>query len=201
GRDGVDSTWYRETYPDIGSEIDPVLHYARSGWRERRSPNQEFSSNWYLRTNSDVADANVNPLLHFLQQGRAQGRSSVSHETGKALAQLEALGGVDADWYRTTYRLDRGTNAVAHYVERGWKEGKDPNPEFSTAWYLGSNPDVAAAGVNPFVHYLAHGRSKGRSPKPTLLDTLRIKGWWWKLAPPAAIIYATAYQVNVSLAA
>jgi hypothetical protein len=44
GPDGVDRTWYRKTYPDIGSEMDPVDHYRNAGWREGRSPNQWFST-------------------------------------------------------------------------------------------------------------------------------------------------------------
>jgi len=200
GFDGVDSAWYRKTYPDIGSEMDAVDHYARFGWREGRSPNQQFSTFWYLRTNPDVASAQVDPLMHFLREGREQGRASAPHETGKTLAQLDALGGVDNGWYCRTYRLPIGTNAAAHYAARGWREGKDPNSEFSTAWYLAVNRDIAAAGVNPFVHYLAHGRREGRKSRPSLLDTMRIKGWWWKLAPIAAAIYATAYQLNVSCA-
>jgi hypothetical protein len=199
GPDGVDSAWYRKTYPDIGSEMDPVDHYRQSGWREGRSPNEWFSTTWYLQSNPDVVAAATNPLLHFLRQGRGQGRTSAPHEFWSPLAWLNGPRGIDADWYRKTYRLDRGTNAAAHYAERGWREGKDPNPNFSTDWYLGCNPDVAAAGPNPLVHYLERGRAEGRSPKPALLATLRVAGWWWKLAPIAAAIYATAYQLRVPL--
>ena len=53
--------------------------------------------------------------------------------------------------------------------------------------------------MNPLVHYLDRGRAEGRLAKPTLLETLRVASWWWKLAPIAAAIYATAYQLNVSL--
>jgi UbiA prenyltransferase family/Sulfotransferase family len=199
GPDGVDPTWYRKTYPDIGSEMDPADHYANGGWREGRSPNERFSTAWYLQNNPDVVAAGANPLLHFLREGREQGRISAPHEFWNPLAWLNGPGGVDADWYLRTYRLDRGTNAAAHYAERGWREGKDPSPDFSTGWYLGSHPDVAAAGANPLLHYLERGRNEGRRPKPALLETLRVAGWWWKLAPIATAIYATAYQLKVSL--
>jgi len=37
---------------------------------------------------------------------------------------------------------------------------------FDVAWYLASNPDVAAAGIDPAEHYLRHGAYEGRDPSP-----------------------------------
>ncbi len=37
---------------------------------------------------------------------------------------------------------------------------------FDAAWYLATNPDVAAAGIDPLEHYLASGQSEGRLPAP-----------------------------------
>ena len=51
-----------------------------------------------------------------------------------------------------------------HYWEHGWREGRDPNPHFSTSWYLKSNPDVAEKELNPLAHYLAIGRAEGVQP-------------------------------------
>ena len=56
----------------------------------------------------------------------------------------------------------RGINPLIHFVEHGWREGRDPSAEFSLAQYRAANPDVEAAGVNPLVHYLLLGRSEGR---------------------------------------
>jgi hypothetical protein len=200
GPEGVDPAWYRKTYPDIGPDMDPIEHYAHFGWREGRSPNQWFSSAWYVHNYPDVPAAGADPLRHFLREGRKQGRFAAPYEIWCPLAWLKGPGGVDADWYLERYPgLDRGIDAAAHYAEHGWREGKDPNPDFSTAWYLAANPDVAAVGINPLVHYLEHGRIERRRPKPTLLETLRVADWWIKLAPIAAAIFATAYQLEVSL--
>lgn len=199
GRAGVDPIWYRATYPDIGSVVDPVEHYATIGWRERRSPNQWFSTEWYLRHYPDVQAAEVDPLLHFLRHGRTDGRSIAPHEFLNPIAWLRGPWGVAPKWYVETYRLAPTTDAAAHYGECGWREGKDPNPSFSTEWYLATNPDVAAAGMNPLRHFLQYGRLEGRTPKPSLWDTLRVANWWIKLAPIAAVMYATAYRLDVPL--
>lgn len=43
---------------------------------------------------------------------------------------------------------------------------QEPSPFFDPAYYLASNPDVAASGMDPLVHYLLTGRVEGRSPTP-----------------------------------
>jgi hypothetical protein len=63
-----------------------------------------------------------------------------------------------------------GLDPVAHYVNRGWIEERNPHPLFDSSWYLKQNGDVAAARVNPLVHYLRNGWKEGRNPHP-LFDT------------------------------
>ena len=59
-----------------------------------------------------------------------------------------------------------GVNPLQHYLQYGWKEGRDPNAYFSTSYYLGQNPDVAAAGMNPLEHFEIYGWHEGRDPGP-----------------------------------
>lgn len=65
-----------------------------------------------------------------------------------------------------------GIDPLIHYTLYGWREGRDPNPEFSTRFYLNDHPDVAAAGVNPFWHYIVAGKAEGpvwgAPPEPAL---------------------------------
>jgi hypothetical protein len=58
--------------------------------------------------------------------------------------------------------LSNELDCWAHFLDRGWREGKDPSPHFSTNEYLAIHQDVAEAGVNPFLHFIAYGRSEGR---------------------------------------
>lgn len=191
GRQGVDGDWYRKTYPDIGPDVDPVEHYACVGVREGRSPNAWFSSAWYLQNYPDIAEAKLDPLVHYLRRGRSEGRLAVSHEAAIV---------VDRAWYLKRYpELARNIDAGAHYEQSGWREGKDPNAHFSTSWYLVDNPDIAAAGINPFRHYLQQGRAEGRLPKPRLLQAVRLAEWWIKLSPLFATLYATAFLLDVSV--
>jgi glycosyltransferase involved in cell wall biosynthesis len=78
----------------------------------------------------------------------------------------------DQGYYYSKNKNKSGTpiNALSHFLIRGWKEGRNPNPLFDINFYLESNPDVKSAGVNPFIHYLQFGWKEGRNPHP-LFDT------------------------------
>jgi hypothetical protein len=82
----------------------------------------------------------------------------------RSLALLAQCKLFDRGWYLQTYPDVRDSNVdpIAHYLESGWREGRDPGPDFSTAAYLKGNSDVAALGINPLLHYIEHGRFEGR---------------------------------------
>src|SRR5436305_600112 len=69
-----ESRWYRNTYPDIPLAMSPLEHYARFGASERRSPGPHFNSSWYLAKYRDVAESGADPLLHYIEFGRYEGR-------------------------------------------------------------------------------------------------------------------------------
>jgi hypothetical protein len=74
---------------------------------------------------------------------------------------------LDSVFYRTIYEdvARLGVDPVRHYVDEGWREGRDPTPWFSTDAYLARNPDLA--GANPFYHYLTWGWREGREVEPS----------------------------------
>ncbi|MGP1382498.1 MAG: glycosyltransferase [Thainema sp.] len=55
-----------------------------------------------------------------------------------------------------------GLDPLEHYLEWGYKEGREPSPFFSGTRYILENPDVASAGMNPLEHYLRFGKAEGR---------------------------------------
>lgn len=75
---------------------------------------------------------------------------------------------VDERWYRATYRdvADGGLDPVAHYVDHGADEGRNPNSHFDTRWYAKTYADVRAAGVDPLLHYAIDGAREGRRAGP-----------------------------------
>jgi hypothetical protein len=79
----------------------------------------------------------------------------------------------DAEWYLRSYPdvAENGLNPIRHYLEFGWREGRNPSPLFSTKEYLKANKDVAEQGINPLVHYLQHGEVEGRVAPPARKST------------------------------
>ena len=61
-----------------------------------------------------------------------------------------------------------GVDPISHFLRSGWKEGRDPTPDFSVRHYSELNPDAVEAGQNPFAHYLRSGRRQGRVAKQNL---------------------------------
>ncbi len=51
-----------------------------------------------------------------------------------------------------------GIDPLDHYLEFGWKEGRDPSPTFSTKQYIALRRRKIPEGTNPFLHFL-HAQS------------------------------------------
>lgn len=114
-----------------------------------------FDTAWYLESYPDVAAAEGDPVLHYLQFGAAEGRFPNSL--------------FDTRWYVKRYRQSffRPKNPLLDFLRRAADGARDPNPYFSSAYYLYRNPDVAKAGINPLVHFVNFGASEGRDPSPS----------------------------------
>jgi len=70
-----DPAYYLHNYSDCRrADIDPLFHYIKSGWKEKRNPSDKFDTEFYLSVNPDVKQAGINPLVHYLRNGRKEGR-------------------------------------------------------------------------------------------------------------------------------
>jgi glycosyltransferase involved in cell wall biosynthesis len=77
-----DPIWYLERYPDLDIRVTGTLeHFMAHGAYEWRSPGPRFDTEWYLSQNPDLAQAVnsrlLNPLLHYIEFGIAEGRKAV----------------------------------------------------------------------------------------------------------------------------
>lgn len=70
-----DPSWYTETYPDVGRDkLLALKHFCDIGVWEERDPGPGFSTSWYLQQYPDIRG--MNPLLHYIDYGIREGRSS-----------------------------------------------------------------------------------------------------------------------------
>lgn len=93
------------------------------------------------------------------------GRRKIRKRRSQSVALLRESALFDADWYLARYPDVAASNIdpVSHYLESGWREGRDPGPAFSTTAYLKANADVARSDLNPLLHFIEFGYSEGRS--------------------------------------
>ncbi|WP_061013156.1 HAD-IA family hydrolase [Photobacterium leiognathi] len=72
----------------------------------------------------------------------------------------------DESYYLTINKdvKDSGLNAIEHYLNYGWREGRWPSEHFDPTYYLNLYPDVKNANIEPLEHYLKYGWKEGRNP-------------------------------------
>jgi 2-polyprenyl-3-methyl-5-hydroxy-6-metoxy-1,4-benzoquinol methylase len=65
----------------------------------------------------------------------------------------------DKVWYLYTNEDVKaaGVDPIVHYVNYGWREGRDPSGIFSTNEYLAKYPEVSAKNICPLVHFIRTG--------------------------------------------
>ncbi|KAK0341875.1 hypothetical protein LTR94_024619 [Friedmanniomyces endolithicus] len=179
--DLVDQAMDKQFYASqLGGRSDVesyALHYLEEGWLQGLDPAPDFETSFYLAANADVSAAGINPFVHYLAEGRSEGRlgaqsqkidveaASSNNDDVRALISAE----FSEEYYRSNNRdLPGDIRYLDHFVFEGWKQGRDPNPFFSVSGYLEMYPDVRASGMNPFQHFILAGRQEGRVAKQAL---------------------------------
>ncbi|TPW26572.1 glycosyltransferase [Martelella alba] len=75
--DEFDAEFYQSQRFGLPDLEDPIGHYLETGWMQKLNPNQTFMTEFYLYSNPDVAEANINPFVHYLRYGEQEGRSAM----------------------------------------------------------------------------------------------------------------------------
>ncbi|MEO1043421.1 MAG: hypothetical protein AAFX52_14155 [Pseudomonadota bacterium] len=152
----IDRAYYFEQVSELRRlGVDPAVHYVRLGWRLGIDPRADFSNDGYLADHPDVAAAEVPPFCHFASVGRQEGRHvrlSAGLQTSKRFA---AMTDDDGRWlaarlspqFSPSFYLkrypdvaDADVDPLWHYAVVGWREKRDPNPDFSVELFLEQNP-------------------------------------------------------------
>lgn len=67
-----DREFYENTYDDFSG--DALKHYLSKGYLEGKLPSLDFDPDFYLKAYPDVAQADLNPLLHYIAYGKNEGK-------------------------------------------------------------------------------------------------------------------------------
>ena len=84
----------------------------------------------------------------------------------------------DGDYYLACYQdvKNAGIDPFAHYMTSGWRENRNPSPEFDTHFYKTTYLDqYEQARKNPLLHYVEVGSKTGHKPRPNDSITIQEK--------------------------
>src|SRR6266536_5853307 len=101
-------------------------------------------------------------------------KTGSANEREQRTAQLETIrasGLFNAEWYLKRYPdvAEAGLDPLEHFVDHGWQEWRDPNPDFAMTRYAADHPELAKSGTNPLLHFIENPlqthdvEAKGRS--------------------------------------
>jgi len=148
-----DPEYYLQSNPDVARQnLDPLLHYYRTGWKEDRSPNPFFKIR-VLKQLHESEGAVKEPLSEFLLGGwKINQQHNPYFDTQLYVEKHE-----NVDW--------SSIDPLSHYVQSGWKEGRSPCPYFDHAFYTQKYPDTEQ-GTDPFRQYILSGWRERKQPSP-----------------------------------
>ena len=105
-----------------------------------------------------------NPYFHILFKDKLNLKKSFLNIKGYNL--IKDLNLFDEEFYIKNYNLEKeDSNLLLHYLYYGYKEGKNPNENFDTNFYLNEYSDVKDSFLNPLIHFAIFGISEGRLHK------------------------------------
>ena len=154
-----DADFYLATYPDAAETIaaghfrDALDHYERLGSRRLYDPNEFFVSSYYF----DRGLAH-DPWPLSIHAGSREGTLLWHYLTVGLPAGIEPIEFFDSRWYlsqnrdlEAAFRLGRVSTPLAHFLQHGSGENRQPGPDFRAGAYLEATPSardlVRAGGV------------------------------------------------------
>lgn len=188
-----DPAFYLRAYPDVGAEkTQAIEHYFAFGASEGRSPVCWFDP--HLQ-----AAATGTPLAEcFAWFLAAAGPDSIP--SAAVIAATAAL--VDADFYLAS-NPDVAAASIdpqQHFLDFGWREGRNPQPDFSLSAWRAAEMEPVLAGLNPLIHYLVREQARQTAPDEIgLLAALlaaRRAAVPLSAAPVAAIIASDLFDAD-----
>lgn len=182
-----DGVFYVTMYPDVKmAGWNPVMHYIRHGWQERRLPHPKFDPQKYIGAHLNTDFEIEDPLQHCIKNYRSLDWEVFASEPGcvgaknegfsiSEQSQIEEL--FDRTYYGSTYKdtLVPDVDELVDYAYHGWRENRNPSPEFDTWYFLKNNPHFADGDNSPlheFVRAGAPAHWKIRSPNAVTLDPI-----------------------------
>ncbi len=105
-----------------------------------------FDRAWYVARYPDLANSDLDPLVHFIRYGLTEQRDPNRF--------------FDGAWYLENHPdvSASGYHPLKHYMELGAQSLRRPHPNFDAAWYVAQHPEAAS---NPLMYHITVGFAAG----------------------------------------
>lgn len=141
----------RKSHSEILARLDEIsreLNYIL-----KKLDNESSSASWLSDINSKEEDK---------KKSESVGAQTATADAKKSLIDSNLF---DALYYLNTYTdvTEAGIDPLEHYLNYGWREGRNPSKDFNTKFYLEQHKDVSENGMSPLLHYALHGIHESRA--------------------------------------
>lgn len=101
----------------------------------------------------------------------------------------------DSKWYLETYPDVANSNIdpITHYMNYGWKEGRNPSNKFNTNYYISNY--IKSRNICPVIHYEKYGKKLNISVLKSPFDLMTDKNR--KLFPSFSVIVPTYNRADL----
>ena len=205
----VDETLFRDALQGGRADVSTVARYLSLPIAERPVLSHYFDARYYLARYPDVAEADKDPLLHFLEYGVAELRAPhplidlhyIAARDPLLLgdpANIDALTDVleydlvapgpyfDPEYYQAALGAAAPNQGLLrHYLTEGLRHGVNPNPFLDLSWYIAHNHDAPSDPLDALRHFALVGDLEARRPSARFDSAL-----YWARYPDIALLKA-----------
>ena len=150
--------------------MDPLLHFLRYGVYQNEMPNENLSPFTFWSVNKKYLINRINPLNALTSIRNIQNTVvNMPENMNNIMAYIKKTNLFDKKHYLKENQdvANSGINPLLHYCKLGYKEGRNPSPEFDTFWYESEYLNQCMGPVNPLLHYILSGKKNGFKTKPS----------------------------------
>lgn len=142
-----------------------VRDYLDRGEAAGLQPSVDFDPAFYLSVYTDVANARLGALAHYVEHGERERRYPNRRRLAADARMIVDKALFDPEQYAAQMSddgADLGLSDAEHYLIFGGFLGAWASSDFDSLFYRGVYPDVSATRENPLVHYARIGRKERR---------------------------------------
>lgn len=160
--DSFDEEWYNTQNPDVkNANLTSVQHYLLFGYKEGRKPNKNFDNELYYQKHPGIK-GKINPLVDYILNGKRFKFITNQQEpvTTKDTQEYSIL--KESEYFDEKYYLENNPDVnrgnidpLTHFLEYGWKENRNPNPNFNIKVYKKNN--YKNKKLNPLIESIFTG--------------------------------------------